>query len=100
MNALFRVVPGDVRAHADGVARVEHAVGTRTPGEDALSLDAYGLVGQVFSGAAVSAMGAGALAVETLRRALTDTAAGLRECAAAYESADRRVADLFGGDDG
>ncbi|MBW0104785.1 type VII secretion target [Pseudonocardia sp. KRD291] len=95
---VFRVVPGDVRAHATGVGNVEHAVAAKIPAQNTLSTDAYGLIGQVFSGAATSAMGSGAVAVEKLCRALSDAADGLRGCAADYENADRRVAELFGGD--
>ncbi|RZT89107.1 excreted virulence factor EspC (type VII ESX diderm) [Pseudonocardia sediminis] len=95
---VFRVVPGDVRGHATAVGNVEHAIAGKTPAQNTLSTDAYGLIGQAFSGAAMAAMGSGSVAVEKLCRALGDAAGGLRDCAADYESADRRVADLFGGD--
>lgn len=98
MSEAFRVVPGDLRGHATGVGNVERAIGAKTPGQNALSVDAYGQIGQAFSGAAMSAMGSGAVAVEKLRRALGETANGLGDCAANYEDTDRRVAELFGGD--
>lgn len=94
----FRVVPGDVRAHAAGVGDVEHAVRAKIPARSTLSTDAYGLIGQAFSGAAMAAMGSGAVVVGKLCRALGDAAEGLRDCADGYENVDRKVAGLFGDD--
>lgn len=98
MSELFRVVPGDLRGHATGVANVERAIGAKMPAQSTLSVDAYGLIGQVFAGSAMAAMGSGAVAVERLRRALGETAGGLRDSARNYEDTDRRIAELFGGD--
>lgn len=97
-DGAFRVVPGDLRAHATGVGNVEHAVRGKIPAQSTLSVDAYGLIGQAFSGSAMAAMGTGAVAVEKLCGALGDTAERLRTCAAGYQDADRKVAGLFGGD--
>lgn len=98
MSELFRVVPGDLRAHGTTIGHVGHAIGAKTPDEHTLSVDAYGLIGRVFSATAMSAMGTGAVAVEKLRRALGEAANGLGDCAAGYEDADRQAAALFGGD--
>ncbi|MDN5919153.1 MAG: hypothetical protein L0I76_29345 [Pseudonocardia sp.] len=98
MSDGFAVEPGALRAHAEHVAQVEVRVGAAVPGSQTLSDDAYGVVGQVFAGAAVSAMATGSAAVADLRRALVVSAGGLRAVASDYENADLRIAGTFGGD--
>lgn len=98
MSDGFVVDPGAIRAHAGNVAQVEVRVGAAVPGPQTLSNDAYGVVGQVFAGAAVSAMATGSAAVADLRRALVGTVGNLRTLASDYENVDLRAAAMFGGD--
>ena len=60
-----------------------------------LGPDAYGLVGRVFSGAAIRGAQGAARAVTTLADAGARTAQHLGEAAAAYAEADRRAAGLW-----
>lgn len=98
MSDGFTVDPGAIRAHAENIARIEALVGGAVPGAQTLSNDAYGVIGQAFSGAAVSAMAVGSAAVADLRRALVVSAGNLRTVASDYENTDLRTAQMFGGD--
>jgi hypothetical protein len=76
----------------DGSAR---RIADGAPQPASLSADAFGLIGQVFAGAASAAAGQGMAALERVRGELATSAERLRATAAEYRAADERAATLL-----
>ncbi len=93
----FRVDPDAVDAHARRVDALADRVRAAAAGGRPLELGAYGIVGQVFALAVVSAAGSGSTAVGQLAAQAAEHARRLREVAADYRRAEHgAVAGLDG----
>lgn len=91
----FRVEPGQLDGVADRITGAVAAVERARPSGEQLSGDAFGLVGGFFAGAAISAMGTGAGAVDGLCRCLHEAADELRAAVRGYEHTDLDAARSF-----
>jgi hypothetical protein len=93
----FRVDDAAIHAHA---RTADELAGRMTRVAEAgrpLDLGAYGLIGQVFAGAAVDAAQAASTVVRDLAGHVEAMAGGIRATGAAYQRVERENAARFGG---
>ncbi|MCW2721224.1 type VII secretion target [Pseudonocardia sp.] len=90
MNDGFRVDDAAIAAHIGTVDAMASRVQVAAAAGRPLDVDAYGLVGQLFAGAAAEAAATGSAAVGDLARQATALVEGLRTSRAAYLDADAR----------
>jgi hypothetical protein len=88
----FRVDPDTVDAHARRVDALADRVRAAAAAGRPLELGAYGIVGQVFALAVVSAAGSGSTAVGQLATQAAEHAQRLRGVAADYRRAEHGAA--------
>lgn len=96
----FRVVADALATHADqvdGYARRLAAVGDAGRHTQRLSEEAYGLIGQLFTGAARDGIDRGVADIATVAGAAGTLASGLRASATCYGQAEQANTGLFGG---
>ncbi|MGQ0836966.1 type VII secretion target [Actinokineospora sp.] len=97
MGSGFNVNVGEVRRHARTVATCSAQVRSSTAAAQSVSDAAYGVIGQFFAAAIMSACGDVLQGIQKVATAVDDVRAGLESVAADYESIDWGNAATFGG---
>ncbi len=91
----FTVDDGELDTHVAAVDRVAEQVRAAAGAGRPLDRTAYGVLGQVFAGAAAEAVGAGSAVVADLAGTTAEFGAGVRACREEYRQAERRAAEGF-----
>ncbi len=93
----FNVNVQEMRVHARTVATLSTQVRSATGAAQAVSGDAYGVIGQFFASAILSACGDVLQGIQKVATAIDDVRKGLEDVAKEYEQIDLGNAATFGG---